>query len=46
LSAHTIEGRVWVTSVVKISVWVTFELDGAFTIIVVNEFRVEVIVED
>jgi hypothetical protein len=45
-SAHTIEECVWVTSVVKMNVWVTFELDGAFTTIFVRELGVELMLAD
>jgi hypothetical protein len=46
LSAHTTEGRVWVTFVVKIKAWVTFELDGAFTTIVARELGVDMMLAD
>ena len=45
-NAQTIEERVWVTSVVKINAWVTFELDGAFTTIFARELGVELMLAD
>ncbi len=46
MSAHTTEGRVWVTSVVTIKAWVTFKLDGAFTTIVARELGVDMMFAD